>query len=159
MANKEKLEYTKTTRYSQRHIDFINELENNGLNLRDVLEYYIINNTDDRKRLLNKERYLINHISELKTEIEQAENELKKIRVKLGKEPNENQETLDIVEARELVIERCKSKYGNNFNKLRIEEYLQTKHSTQVLMPLVSKYRITDIEQYKNKILKSINFD
>ena len=157
MSNREKFEYPKTTRFSKTQIEYIEELENDGLNLRDVLEYYRINNTDERKRLLNKEKYLITHINELKEELEDSENDLKKVREQLGKSPIENQETLDIIEAKELIIERCKSKYQHTLDKNRIDEYLKSKESNRVLAPIISKYDIKDVEKFKEELLDKIN--
>lgn len=157
MANKEKYEYTKTTRFNKTQIDYINELESNGLNLRDVLEYYRLNNTDERKRLANKEKYLINHISELKNDLNKSEKELIEVRKQLGKAPAENQLKMDIMEAMELLIERCKSKYEDNFGKWSIEEYLQKKQSNQVLSVITNKYGIADIDKFKTELLDNID--
>lgn len=159
MSNREKFEYTKTTRFNKTQIDYIEELENNGLNLRDVLEYYRINNTDERKKLLNREKYLIKHIKELKTELEDSKEELQEVRKKLGKQPLENQETLEIIEAKSLLIERCKSKYGDKFNKDMIDDYLKTKESDRVLAPIISKYGIKNCEEFKKELLNKINLD
>lgn len=157
MANKEKYEYTKTTRFNKSQIDFINELESNGLNLRDVLEYYRINNTDERKRLLNREKYLINHISELKNDLDKSEKELIEVREQLGKAPTENQLRMDTTEAMELITERCKSRYGDKFDKWCIEEYLQTKQSNQVLAIITNKYGIIDIDKFKSELINNID--
>ena len=38
------------------------KLEDFGVNIRDAIEYYILNNTNELKKLKNREKYLLNEI-------------------------------------------------------------------------------------------------
>lgn len=159
MSKDEKLDYTRTTRFSKSQIDYIDELKAEGISIRDVLDFYRINNMTEIKRLKNEERCLINQIKELEKELEKSKNELIDVRIKLGKSPIDNQETLDIIEGKELLIQRCKSKYGKTFNKDRIEEFLKTNESNRILNPIIVQYGIKDIEKWKNELLDKINLE
>ena len=134
-------------------------LEDNGLNLRDVIEYHMCNNTNKVKRLLNQEKHLLNKIDSLETDLKKAKDDLEQVRIELGKAPTDDQETLDIIEAKALIIQRCKSKWGAKLTKIRIKEYLENKESTRVLQPIIVKYNIKDIDEYKKELFKRIDME
>ena len=159
MAKDEKLDYTRTTRFSKSQIDYIDELKAEGISIRDVLDFYIINHTTERKKLLNEEKCLMIRIKELEKELNESKEKLKEVRLKLGKVPTDNQETLDIIEGKELILERCESKYGNKLNKNRIEEFLETKDAKRILNRVMAKYDIKDFEKWKKELLDKINMD
>lgn len=134
-------------------------LEDNGLNIRDVIEYHMCNNTNKVKRLLNQEKNLLNKIDSLETDLKKAKKDLEQVRTELGKAPTDDQETLDIIEAKSLILQRCKSKYGVKLSKARIMDYLLSPESNRTLQPIIVKYNIKDISSFKKEVLKRIDID
>lgn len=158
MANKDKLNYTKTTRFNKKHIEFLDELEQQGKNLRDVLDYYMEISNNETQRLKNRQKYLFNHIKELKIDLEKSEKELEEVRAKLGLAPTEDQDRLDLIEAESLIVERAKSKYESKYNKSTLKTYLFSAEADRVLNPIIANYGIKDKEKFKNELAKRFEF-
>ena len=157
MANKDKLNYTKTTRFNKKQMDFLDNLEQEGKNLRDVLEYYMEITNNETQRLKNRQKYLVNHIKELKEDLEKSEKELKEVRTKLGLAPAENQDRLDLIEAEILIRERAKSKYGAKLSDSTLKTYLVSAEADRVLNPIIVKYAINEKEKFKTELAKRFN--
>lgn len=154
MANKDKYNYPKTVRFNKKQMDYLGELEQQGLNLRDVLEYYIVNNTNETKKLKNREKYLLNHITELKQDLEKSEEELKEVRAKLGLAPTEDQDRLDLIDGERIILERARSKYGNKLNDSTLKTYLFSAEADRVLEPTIANYSIKDLDTFKKELAK-----
>ena len=101
-------------------------LEENGLTIRDTVEYYIAYNTNETKKLRNREKYLIKLIKELDGQLSKANEELKEVRVQLGATPDENQLTIDIITARNRLTDNCKIKNNGKINKRLLANYMDT---------------------------------
>ena len=158
MANKDTLKNTVSFKVNNEQLDYIKELKADGVDLRKVLEYYRINNTSERKKLENKERYLINLISELEIKLDKSREELKEVRVKLNKAPTEDQLTLEIVEGLTILNERVKLKYGAKASIERARDWLNTNEADRVLAPVIRDNNINDVDKFKEELLKQAKF-
>lgn len=83
MAKKDSYNKTASFKINSEQQEYINELKAEGISLRDVLEYYRMNNTNETKKLQNREKYLLKKIDNLKRELELAVDELREVRVRL----------------------------------------------------------------------------
>ncbi len=134
-------------------------LEDNKLNLRDVLDYYMNNHNDRGNRLKAKKKYLLNHIDELETDLKNSKIELKEVMKELGEDLDPSQQTLEIMaieKAGDLILQRAKSKYEHKLNKTTLEDYIQGKEANRVLTPIISEFKIKDIVKFKSKIFNHI---
>lgn len=156
MANKDKLNYTKTTRFNKQQMDYLDELEEQGLTLRDVLEYHMKINTNEIQKLKNKEKCLLFDIKQTEKKLENYKNELAEVRTKLGKAPNESQLTIDVLEAKDKIINRCKIKNNGNTDDLTLANYLGTKEAERVLKTVSSAYNVNDFEEFKNRVIEAL---
>lgn len=137
-------------------------LEDNELNLRDVLDYYINNHNDKQTRLRTRKKYLLNHIEELEIELDNSKAELEQVLKDLNEDIDPAQQTLEIIaisDGAELVYQRAKSKYKHKLNKNTLEDYLQSKEADRVLAPIISDYKITDIQNFKSKIFNQVKLE
>lgn len=158
MANKGAYNKTASFKVNKEQQDYIKQLKADGVSLRDVLEYYRLFNTNETKRLENREKYLVKHITELEKELEDSKEELKEVRTKLDKPTADNQSRFDLQDGLKIITERVKIKYGSKANIDRARDYLETNEADRVLTPVISKYNIKDVETFKTELLKWIKF-
>lgn len=158
MAKKESYNKTASFKVNAEQQQYINNLKADGISLREVLEYYRIHNTSEKKRLQNREKYLILHIKELEKDLNNSKEELKEVRTKLGLAPAINQSRFDINQGVELITERVKYKYGVKADINRVKDYLATPEADRVLTPVIEKWNIKDVELFKKELLNWIKF-
>lgn len=156
MAKKSTYTLTTSFKVNSEQKEYIEELKANGINLRDVLEFYKINTTSEHKRLKNRARYLVNHIKELEKELNSSREELIEIKKELNEPLDSNQETMEITEAKKIILERCQFKWKDKLNKDRIADYLASKEADRVLAQVINQYNVKDVEAFKSEILDKI---
>lgn len=132
-------------------------LDENEITIRDTVEYYINNNTNETKKLRNREKYLIRHLKELEEETERAKEELKEVRVKLGATPEENQLTIDIITAKDRLINNCKIRNDGKINTRILANYMDTREAKQLLNTVIIEYSIKDKDKFIKEVFKSLN--
>lgn len=158
MANKKAFNRTVSFKVNEEQDHYINKLKADGISLRDVLKYYKDNTTNPRQKLLNREKYLIDRITELEKELERTREDLKEVRIDLGKTPTDNQETLDIMAGVTRVTERVKSKYGTKASIELAREWIYSTKGDEVLAPVISQYNVKNVETFKKEILERVKF-
>lgn len=131
-------------------------LEENQLTLRDTVEYYIDNNTNETKKLKNREKYLIKLITDLEDEITKAKEELTEVRVKLGNSPDENQLTIDIVTARDRITNNCKIRNDGKINTRILANYMETSEAKRILKTVIIEYSIKDKDNFIKEVYNSL---
>lgn len=132
-------------------------LEENELTLRDTVDYHMEYNTNETKRLKNKERYLIRVINDLEEEITQAKEDLKEVMVKLGKKPDENQLTIDIVTARDRLIDNCKIKNNGKYNTRILANYVSSSEAKRIIENVIIEYKVKDKDKFIKKVHKALD--
>lgn len=132
-------------------------LEENELTLRDTVDYHMEYNTNETKRLKNKERYLIRLINDLEEEITQAKEDLKEVRVKLGKKPDENQLTIDIVTARDRLIDNCKIKNNGKYNTRILANYVSSSEAKRIIENVIIEYKVKDKDKFIKEVHKALD--
>ena len=131
-------------------------LDENELNLRDIIDYHMETHTNETKRLRNEEKKLIKTIKELEEEITKARENLKEVRVKLGEKPDENQLTIDIVTARNRIINNCKIRNNGKINTRILANYVDTKEAKRILESVILEYRVKDKDKFIKEVYKSL---
>ena len=132
-------------------------LEENKLTLRDTVDYHMEYNTNETKRLKNKERYLIRVINDLEEEITQAKEDLKEVMVKLGKKPDENQLTIDIVTARDRLIDNCKIKNNGKYNTRILANYVSSSEAKRIIENVIIEYKVKDKDKFIKEVHKALD--
>jgi len=132
-------------------------LEENELTLRDTVDYHMEYNTNETKRLKNKERYLIRVINDLEEEITQAKEDLKEVMVKLGKKPDENQLTIDIVTARDRLIDNCKIKNNGKYNTRILANYVSSSEAKRIIENVIIEYKVKDKDKFIKEVHKALD--
>ncbi len=155
MAKKGRYNYPTSTRLNKEQSDYLKE---NGLTLRDTLIYYMENNKTERLTAIKREKYLINHIQELEYIISKEREELKEIRLFLGKTPSENDMTLDIMEVKKIIMERCKFKNEQEYDMTKIYNFIDSNRGKEIIKNVLARYKTEYNEEFENKLIKSFNF-
>lgn len=131
-------------------------LEENEITIRDTVEYYIDNNTNETKKLKNRERYLVKLIKELEEQLTNANEELKEVKVKLGKTPEENQLTMDIATAKDRITNNCKIKNGGKINTRILANYMRSPEAERILETVIIEYSVKDTDKFIKEVHKSL---
>ena len=134
-----------------------NYLKENDVNLRDTLEYYIDNHMNETKKLRNKEKYLIKSIKDLEEEINNLKYELIEVRVKLGANPDENQSTIELVTAKERILNNCKIENNGKINKQILINYMNSKKAKRIIEAIIIEYNIQDRDNFIKEVYKSLD--
>ena len=154
MAKKESYNKTVSFKVNSEQQKYINDLKEDNTTLRDVLEYYRINNTSPRKKLLNKERYLTDKIAELEKELGRAREDLKEVRINLGRTPAENQTSLDVLDVAKNILNNCKIKNNGKTDKLILANYIETNEAKNLIKTAIITKNITDETEFKKQLYK-----
>ena len=154
MAKKESYNKTVSFKVNSEQQKYINDLKEDNTTLRDVLEYYRINNTSPRKKLLNKERYLTDKIAELEKELGRAREDLKEVRINLGRTPAENQTSLDVLDVAKNILNNCKIKNNGKTDKLILANYIETNEAKNLIKTAIITKNITDEAEFKKQLYK-----
>ena len=154
MANKGNFTEMIGIRITKAQKDYLDE---NELNLRDIIDYHMENNINETKKLKNKEKHLIKLIKDLDEQLTRAKEELQEVRVKLGNTPDENQLTIDIVTAKDRIINNCKIRNGGKINTRILANYMATNEAKRILESVIIEYAVKDKEKFKKEVYKSLN--
>ena len=154
MARRDKKNFPISFRVDGEQKDYIEELKQQGINLRDVLDYYKENNTNDRARLNNRCKYLVRHIKELEEELEQSKKELEEVRVQIGLAPNEEQLELSVSITAGTILNNCKIKNNGKTDTKTLANYYRTTEAQNIIDRAIIEYDEKDPEAFKKKLLK-----
>ena len=149
MTKKGNYTQVKTIRITKEQED---KLEDLGVSIREAIEYYILNNTNELKKLKNREKYLLNEIPIKEKELNTLKNELKEVRVKLGQNPEENPSNIEVILAGNRILENCKITNDGKVDINTLANYMMSKKAKNILNNIVNEYSIKDKEIFKKKV-------
>ena len=156
MASKNKKNFPITFRVDGEQKDYIEQLKQEGTNLRDVLEYYKENNTTKRAKLNSRCKYLVRHINELESELETAKKELKEVRTELGLFPTEDQTNIETSLTANRIVHNCKIKNNGKTDIKTLANYFRTPEVNKILDNAIMEYNIKDPKKFKKGVLKQL---
>ena len=131
-------------------------LDDNELNLRDIIDYHMDTHTNETKRLRNEEKQLIKTINELEEQLTKAREDLKEVRVKLGEKPDENQITIEIITAKDRIINNCKIKNNGKVNTRILANYMDTREAKRILESVILEYSVKDKDKFIEEVYTSL---
>lgn len=131
-------------------------LDDNELNLRDIIDYHMDTHTNETKRLRNEEKQLIKTINELEEQLTKAREDLKEVRVKLGEKPDENQITIEIITAKDRIINNCKIKNNGKVNTRILANYMDTREAKRILESVILEYSVKDKDKFIEEVYNSL---
>lgn len=131
-------------------------LDDNELNLRDIIDYHMDTHTNETKRLRNEEKQLIKTIKELEEQLTKAREDLKEVRVKLGEKPDENQITIEIITAKDRIINNCKIKNNGKVNTRILANYMGTREAKRILESVILEYSVKDKDKFIEEVYNSL---
>lgn len=131
-------------------------LDDNELNLRDIIDYHMDTHTNETKRLRNEEKQLIKTIKELEEQLTKAREDLKEVRVKLGEKPDENQITIEIITAKDRIINNCKIKNNGKVNTRILANYMNTREAKRILESVILEYSVKDKDKFIEEVYNSL---
>ena len=132
-------------------------LDDNELNLRDIIDYHMDTHTNETKRLRNEEKQLIKTIKELEEQLTKAREDLKEVRVKLGEKPDENQITIEIITAKDRIINNCKIKNHGKVNTRILANYMDTREAKRILESVILEYSVKDKDKFIEEVYNSLD--
>lgn len=131
-------------------------LDDNELNLRDIIDYHMDTHTNETKRLRNEEKQLIKTIKELEEQLTKAREDLKEVRVKLGEKPDENQITIEIITAKDRIINNCKIKNNGKVNTRILANYMDTREAKRILESVILECSVKDKDKFIEEVYNSL---
>lgn len=159
MARRDKKNFPITFRVDGGQKDYIEELKQQGINLRDVLEYYRANTSNETARLNNREKQLVIEIKELETALNKAKEELAEVRVKLNKAPTEDQMEIAPSIASGTILNNCKIRNDGKADKETLANYMETKEAKDVIKNVMIRFKENDISEFEKKVLKILKLN
>lgn len=151
MTKNGKYTQIKTVRLTKKQEDTLKEM---GVKIRDTIEYYIENNTNELQRLKQRERYLLKQIPILEDELNNLKEELKEVSEKLGHNTDKDQVQIEVSIAGDRILNNCKVLNNNKADNETLANYLLSYDGKQTLNNLIGELNIKDKEEFKNKISK-----
>ena len=112
--------------------------------------------TNETKRLRNEEKQLIKTINELEEQLTKAREDLKEVRVKLGEKPDENQITIEIITAKDRIINNCKIKNNGKVNTRILANYMDTREAKRILESVILEYSVKDKDKFIEEVYNSL---
>lgn len=152
MTKKEKLEYKVQSRITQSQKDKLDELD---VNLREIIDYYIVHNTNPTLELKNRQRRLLKEIDEMEKELSDKREELKEVNLKLGVPIDENTATLEVSTIGERIKNNCQSENNGKCDKSRLSNFVMSGRGKQILKRGLTEYNIRDDEK-KQKFIEDV---
>lgn len=134
-----------------------NYLDENDVNLRDTLEYYMDHHMNETKKLRNKEKSLLKSIKESEEQLIKYKTELQEVRVKLGANPEENQSTIELITAKERILNNCRIENNGKINKQILINYINSKKAKRILDAVIIEYNIRDRDNFIKEVYKSLD--
>lgn len=141
----------KTVRLTKKQEDTLKEM---GVNIRDTVEYYIENNTNELQRLKQRERYLLKQIPILEEELNNLKGELKEVSEKLGHNTDKDQVQIEVSIAGDRILHNCKVLNKNKTDTETLANYMLSPDGKQTLNTIIGEFNIKDKEEFKKKISK-----
>ena len=158
MLKHEKYTEHKTVRLTKTQTDYLEQM---GISIRDAIDYYIENNTNKLQKLKQRERYLLNKIPLLETELDKLKEELKEISEELGHTIDKEQLQIEVVTAGDRILQNCKVTHNGKTDKTTLGNYILSPACKQILnnymfherilYPLLIKFELPSFYLYSKK--------
>ena len=149
MANNRKYTQIKTVRLTNTQVDSLKQM---GVSIREAIEYYIVNNTNELQKLKQRQRYLSKQIPILKDELNKLEEEFKEINEKLGNTIDKGQLQIEVITAGDRILQNCKVTHKGKTDKTTLENYILSSAGKQTLNNVIGEYNIKNPEKFKHKV-------
>lgn len=146
MKDKEKLTENVSTRITKRQKDQLDELD---VNLREIIDYYIVHNTNPTMEMKNRQKRLLKEIKEMEKELSDKKEELKEINKKLGVPIDINNATLDVVTIAERIKDACQTENNGKIDEYTLANFIQTGRGKNIFNHGLAEYGINDDEKIK----------
>lgn len=159
MEEKERKDYKLQTRVTKSVKEQVDEL---GVDLREIVDYYITHNTNPTLKLKNRQKELLNNIAEWETNIVEAREELKEVNLKLGVPIDENIATIDVVTIAERIKDNCKISNGGKCDKDKLSSYITVNQGKIILNHGLAEFGFKydeDKDLFRLNILKYLKID
>ena len=159
MENKEKLTCRFQTRISQAQEDKLNEL---GAEPREIIDYYIVHNTNPTLQLKNRQRALLRDIQDYETKLKECKEELIEVNKQLGVPTDGNETTIWVSNIGERLKGNCKIENNGKCDKTALANYVESVKGRMIINNAFIEYNIRkeeDKEKFKQNILKYLKVD
>ena len=93
----------------------------------------------------------------MEEEINNLKYELIEVRVKLGANPEENQSTIELVTAKERILNNCKIENNGKINKQILINYMNSKKPKRIIEAIIIEYNIQDRDNFIKEVYKSLD--
>jgi len=144
MKENERLDYILQSRVTKTTKDQIDEL---GVSLREIVDYYIVHNTNPTLELKNRQRRLMKEIGEMEEALSEKKEELKEVNIKLGVPIDENIATLEVSTIGERIKDNCQKENNGKCDKSKLSNFIISGRGKQLLKLGLSEYNIRDKEK------------
>ena len=149
MAKHEKYTEHKTVRLTKTQAD---TLEQMGVSIREAVDYYIGNNTNEIYKLKQRQKYLSKQIPILEDELNNLKEEFKEVNEKLGHTIDKGQLQIEVITAGDRILQNCKVTHNGKTDKTTLENYIVSSAGKKTLDNVIREYNIKDPEGFKNKL-------
>ena len=149
MKEKERLDCIVQTRITRTQKDKIDEL---GVSLREIIDYYIVHNTNPTLELKNRQARLLREIHDMENDLSDKEKELNEVNIKLGVSIDEKTATLEVSTIGERIKSNCQSHNGGKCDKSALGNYIQSESGKTILKKGLLEFNIRDNEKRKKFI-------
>jgi len=159
MNEKERKDYKLQTRVTKSVKDQVDEL---GVDLREIVDYYITHNTNPTLKLKNRQKELLKNIAEWEDNIAEAKEELKEVNYQLGVPIDEDTATIDVITIAERLKDNCQIENSGKCDELKLRNYLETYRGKMIIQHGIAEFNIRgeeNKENFRNKILKYLKLD
>ncbi|MBQ8425833.1 MAG: hypothetical protein IJX17_07470 [Clostridia bacterium] len=159
MKNNEKLTEPISFRVTKSQKQMIEEM---GVNVREMVDYYIVHNTNPTLQLKNRQRALLRDIQDYETKLKECKEELIEVNKQLGVPTDENETTIWVSEIGERLKGNCKIGNKGKCNKTALANYVQSDKGQTIINNAFIEYNIRkeeDKEKFKRNILKYLKVD
>ena len=149
MTKKEKLEYKVQSRITQSQKEKLDELD---VNLREIIDYYIVHNTNPTLELKNRQMRLLREIKQMENELSEKKEELKEVNLQLGVRLDENIATLEVSTIGERIKDNCQKENDGKCDKRKLADFIMAGRGKHILKHGLSEYNIRDKEKRRKFI-------
>lgn len=156
MKKKEKLTVNISTRITETQKAKLDELE---VNLRDVIDYYIVHHTNKTLELNNRKRELIKSIKQHEEDLTSEKQELNEINLELGVPTDEATTNLTVIDVAERLKNNCKIKNNGKCSSETLANYLNTNQAIRILDLAVIEFKINNAEEFEKEVKKYLKIN
>ena len=159
MKNNEKLTEPISFRVTKSQKQMIEEM---GVNVREMVDYYIVHNTNPTLQLKNRQRALLRDIQDYETKLKECKKELIEVNKQLGVPTDENETTIWASEIGERLKGNCKIENNGKCDKTALANYVESVKGRMIINNAFIEYNIRkeeDKEKFKQNILKYLKVD